>query len=131
MATREMTVEEHIQTALTFLKQSEQEFEAGDILQGSEKLWGAVAHATIAVAKQRGWPTNSHRNLVDAARNLSEERDDESLFLRFQITQEFHWRFYGHGVFHPFAGDADPMENSRATASDYVHRVLDIANEAP
>ena len=130
MTTREMTVEEHIQTAITFLEHSDQEFAANDILQGSEKLWGAAAHATIAITKQRDWPTGSHRNLLDAARRLSEERDDESLFLRFQIAQEFHWRFYGHGVFNPFAGDADPMENSRATAADYVRRVLDIARES-
>lgn len=130
MTTREMTVEEHIQTALTFLDQSDQEFSANDILQGSEKLWGAVAHSTIAVAKLRGWPTDSHRNLVDAARNLSEEREDEVLLLQFKLAQTFHWRFYGRGVFNPFAGDADPMEDNRATASEYVHRVLDIARES-
>ena len=129
MTTREMTVEEHIQTALTFLDQSDQEFGANDILQGSEKLWGAVAHATIAVAKLRGWPTDSHRNLVDAARGLAEEREDETLNLQFRLARVFHWRFYGHGHFNPFT-DADPMTDDRATATDYVHRVLDIARES-
>ena len=130
MTTREMTVEEHIQTALTFLDQSEQEFGTGDILQGSEKLWGAVARATIAVAKQRGWPTNSHRNLVDAARSLAEERDDQLLFAQFQVAQVFHWKFYGHGVFNPFSGDANPMEDNRSMATDYAHRALEIAGKS-
>ncbi len=66
-----MAAEEHVQTALTFLDQSWREFAAGDILQGSEKLWGPVAHGTIDVAKLRGWPTDSHRNLVGAARSLA------------------------------------------------------------
>ncbi len=130
MTTREMTVEEHIQTALIFLEQSEQEFASGDILQGSEKLWGAVAHATTAVAKQRNWPTDSHRNLVDAARNLAEERGDRTVILQFQVAQSFHWKFYGKGVFNPFAGESDPMEDNRAEAIDYARRVLDIAGES-
>ena len=130
MTTREMTVEEHIQTAQTFLEQSDHEFGIGDILQGSEKLWGAVAHATIAIAKQRGWPTDSHRNLVDAARNLSQEQGDEILLLKFNLAQTFHWKFYGRGVFNPFAGDADPMEDNRSASADYVHRALDIARES-
>ena len=130
MTTREMTVEEHIHTAMTFLEQSEQEFEAGDILQGSEKLWDAVAHATIAVAKQRGWPTDSHRNLVDAARNLAEEREEPLLFAHFRLAREFHWKVYGHGVFNPFAGEADPMEDNRADAINYVRRVLAVAGES-
>ncbi len=126
MTTREMTVEEHIQTALTFLEQSDQEFCKEDILQGSEKLWGAVAHSTIAIAKQRGWPTDSHRNLVDAARGLAQERDDQLLFAQFQVALIFHWRFYGHGYFNPFS-EADPMADDRSSATEYVHRVLEIA----
>ena len=130
MTTGEMTVEEHTRTALTFLEQSEREFDAGDVLQGSEKLWGAVAHATIAVGKLRGWPTGSHRNLVEAARGLAREQDDQLLFAQFQVAQVFHWRFYGHGAFNPFAADADPMEDNRSSATEYVCRVLDIAGES-
>jgi hypothetical protein len=33
------------------------------------------------------------------------------------------------GVFNPFSGDADPMEDHLSTATAYVHRVLDIARE--
>ena len=48
-----MDIPEHIQTAREFLILSEQEFEDGDFLQASEKLWGAVAHSILAIARQR------------------------------------------------------------------------------
>ena len=37
-----MAVEEHRATALAFLDASDREFDAGDVLQASEKLWGAL-----------------------------------------------------------------------------------------
>ena len=129
MTTREMTVEEHIQTALTFLDQSDKEFEANDILQGSEKLWGAVAHATIAIAKLRGWPTGSHRNMGRTADLLSEERNDKSFAAQFALAGVFHRSFYGHDYFDPFE-EINPLERDRALVTDYVHRVLDIARES-
>ena len=66
-----MDMEEHIRTAREFLDKSEQEFAVGDILQASEKLWGAVAHTVIALAQQRGWRYGSHNELIQAARRLS------------------------------------------------------------
>ena len=48
-----MLTREHIQTARHFLEVAEEEFAAGDAIQGSEKMWGAAAHAVMAVAQQR------------------------------------------------------------------------------
>ena len=45
-------MEEHVQTAQDFLVKSDNYFADGDVLQGSEKLWGAAAHALTAVAQQ-------------------------------------------------------------------------------
>ena len=45
-----MLVHQHIQTAQDFLEAADREFEAGDILQGSEKMWGAASHAVMAVS---------------------------------------------------------------------------------
>ena len=124
-----MTAAEHIATALTLLEQSDSEFAAGDIIQGSEKLWGAASHSTIAAAKLRGWPTDSHRNVVDAARRLSEEPGEEALLAQFRVARIFHQRFYGHGFFDPFA-EIDPMTEDRQIVADYVRRVVDIAGES-
>ena len=59
----DLTLEEHIETALLFLEQSQQELAAGDTLQGCEKLWGAAAHASMAMCRLRGWPLGDHRSL--------------------------------------------------------------------
>ena len=129
MTTREMTVEEHIATALQFLEQSERELASGDILQGNEKLWGAVAHAIIAVGKLRGWPTGSHKNMERTAQRLVEERNDRSLLSDFALAGVFHRSFYGHGYFDPF-DELNPMERDHAIVSDYVRRVVEIVQES-
>ena len=49
-----MLVRVHSRTAQEFLAASDREFAAGDALQASEKLWGAAAHAIMAVAQQQG-----------------------------------------------------------------------------
>ena len=46
-----MLAVDHAQTAEGFLADSDREFAAGDVLQASEKLWGAAAHAMMAVAE--------------------------------------------------------------------------------
>ena len=50
-----MGIREHAQTAREFLEASDREFAAGDILQGSERLWGAFSHAMTAISQDRGW----------------------------------------------------------------------------
>ena len=130
MTTRYMTVSEHTGTALAFLRQSEQEFADGDVLQGSEKLWGAASHATLAVAKQRGWPTGSHRNLVNSASLLAEAEGDSSLVSAFSVARVFHSNFYGDDHFNPFS-ETDALEIDRRIVADYVRRVVGIAGESP
>ena len=70
-----MQTTEHTQTAQDFLEAADREFEAGDDLQGSEKMWGAAAHAVMMVAQERGWPYDSHRHLKAAAADRIGTRD--------------------------------------------------------
>ena len=128
MTTRDMTAEEHEEAARIFVEQSSREFAAGDVLQGSEKLWGAAAHAVISIALRRDWPVGSHRNLVDAIRLLAEERDDDSLKAGFSVARKFHDRFYGRGHFDPFA-EAGGMDWDREVVEDHVRKLLAISSE--
>lgn len=127
ITTRDMTIEEHIATARTFLAQSVREFLNGDILQGSEKLWGAASHATLAEATKEGWPTNSHRDLVNASRRIAEEHNEPILAAEFSVARGFHMNFYGKG-FNPFR-ETDAMEYDREMVAHYVLRVSEIASE--
>ncbi len=119
MATEEaMTIDEHVRTALKFLEHSDQEFAAGDILQGSEKLWGAASQAVIAVAMQRGWQFSHHHALRVAVDALAEERDDQSLLSGMLAAEKFHANFY-----HGFLAE-DIIELDRPLVADFVRRMV-------
>jgi hypothetical protein len=93
-----MIVEEHVEIARIFLDESDTLFGEGDVLQGSEKVWGAAAHAMMAVAQQRGWPYDSHGSLKHAARRLSEEFADPSIGDRFAVAEKFGINSYYHDM---------------------------------
>ena len=119
-----MVVEEHARAARTFLEAADQEFAAGDVLQGSEKLWGAASHAIMAVAQERGWQYGSHRAMKDAARRLGEEYADTSIRYGFAVAEKFHMNFY-----HQIMGDYQ-IEQNRPLVREFVDRVLSLDGPA-
>ena len=94
MTTREMSAEEHAQTARDFLVASDREFAAGDHLQGSEKLYGAATQAIIALCQQRGWRYKSHRSMQQAVTALSRDYDDPTLLNGYLAANKFHENFF-------------------------------------
>ena len=113
-----MQVREHAETAREFLIASDREFAAGDLVQGSEKLWGAAAHAVMAVAQERGWDHRSHRSLKNAAVRLSMEQGDPLILAHFGLAEKFHRNFY-HDDMEDWERDIDgPLVH------DFVARVL-------
>ena len=116
-----MLTQEHVQTAREFLDAADDEFAAGDVLQASEKMWGAASHAVMAIAQQRGWPYGSHRALSNAVRQLAEEQPDESLRSEFSTAEGFHANFY-HGYLEDFQ-----IEDYRVIIRRFVNRMLALA----
>jgi hypothetical protein len=116
-----LQTKEHAQTAREFLVASDREFEAGDHLQASEKLWGAASHALIAVAQQRNLPHGSHRALKTAAQLLVDETGDMALLAGFLAAQKFHANFY-----HDFMEDFD-LDADRPTVKDFVDRLMALS----
>ena len=113
-----MQVREHAETAREFLIASDREFAAGDVVQASEKLWGAAAHAVMAVAQEREWDYHSHRSLKNAAIRLSLEQGDPLIEAYFAVAEKFHRNFY-HDSMEDWERDAD-----RPLVHDFVRRVL-------
>ena len=74
-----MLATEHIATAQQFLVDADREYEAGDVLQASEKLWGAASHMVIAEMKRREMPIRTHRQTVEAVNALAGEFETPSL----------------------------------------------------
>ncbi len=83
----------------TLIRQARDELEKGDLLQASEKTWGAAAHAIKSVAETRGWMHYAHPLITAAAWRLSREHNRPRM-LDFIITanemhQNFHEDRYG------------------------------------
>ena len=57
-----------------------------DLLQASEKGWGATAQLVKAAAELRGWEHNSHRPLLLAAARLVDEEGDVRMCEQMQIA---------------------------------------------
>ena len=110
-----MLVQEHVQTAREFLEAADREFAAGDVLQGSEKMWGAASHAVMALAQQQGWPYGSHRALKNAVERLAVEHGDPLLAADFGFAEKFHRNFY-HDFMEDFELDADRPKVRRFVA---------------
>ena len=94
-----MLVEEHVQTARVFLDESDTLFGEGEVLQGSEKVWGAAAHAVMAIAQQRGWAYDSHRNMKNAVEPSCPKSTGDAVHtaIAFAVAEKFHINFYHHG----------------------------------
>ena len=120
---RHVTAEGHARQARICLEQSDHEFDKGDVLQASEKLWGATSHAIKAVADQRGWDhgKNSHRRLV--VRRLAEEYEEFWLRAGYAAAEQFHANFYNNFM------EDDAIEDYRPIVHELVDRLLNGSPE--
>ena len=113
-----MQQDDHVQTARYFLTASDREFEAGDIMQASEKLWGAATQVIIAAAMRRGWAFRSHRDLKSASERLSNEYRDRLLLEGFIAAEFFHRNFYHNEM------EAAEVAANRPEVHRFVNRLL-------
>ncbi len=81
---------EYKQQARVFWEQAQEELANGDLLQASEKGWGAAAQMVKAVAECRGLQHKSHRDLFKVISGL--ENDD--LKVQFATANTLHTNFY-------------------------------------
>ena len=91
MATR---VDYHTQIATEFLAKAHEYLAAGDLLQASEKGWGATARMVKAVAEDRSWRHTSHGDLYRVINRLADETFDAQLRILFRSANALHENFY-------------------------------------
>ena len=118
-----MIKDEHVQTAQDFLAKSDNYFAEGDVLQGSEKLWGAAAHALSAVAQQRGWKFGNRYALRQVALQLADELEDERISLGLGVAEKFHANYY-----HDFMEDSE-LDVNRPMAKRFIARMLALVDD--
>lgn len=66
----------------------------GDLIQASEKGWGAAAQAVKMVAERRSWAHQSHRDLFQAVDRLMGETADRSMGNLFHAANSLHVNFH-------------------------------------
>ena len=121
MTTATLPLAEHSEIALELLDEAETEFAAGKTLKGSEILWGAAAHALIAVALRQGRPFNSHGALRNVANQLPQTPDQPPWRGEYTVAEELHVNFY-HGQL------SDPdVSDYRPRVRRFVNRLLAVA----
>ena len=102
-------------TSRKLLAQSREELTRGDLLQASEKGWGAAAQMLKAIAERRGWEHGKHRHLSSIASHIRSVTGDRDVYRWFQVAEALHGNFY-----------EDQMVSADITESlDDVERLLD------
>ena len=84
----------HWETSRRFIIQADAELAAGDLLQASEKGWGAAAHAIKAIAQEREWRHDSHARLFGIVDRLVAETGESDIRELFRAAGEVHKNFY-------------------------------------
>lgn len=84
----------HTETAATFLLKARVYLDEGDLLQASEKGWGAAARMVKAVAEERGWRHTSHGDLFRGVDRIAKATSDAQLRRLFRSASTLHQNFY-------------------------------------
>ena len=92
MVVQELNAAEHAQKALALLAEADAHLERGEYDSVSAKLWGAVEHAIVAVATERGWECegDGYLGLLPIVRRLEEDMGDDRLTRGLSAASIFH-----------------------------------------
>ena len=112
---------EYAEVSRRLIRQAAEELERGDLIQASEKAWGAAAQAVKAIAEQREWAHSSHFLLFQAVSNLVNETGQPEIRRLFGVANSLHTNFYEHWM------DPDSVEGSIAD----VRMLVDMLEGVP
>ena len=85
---------DHALVSRILMEQAQSELDSGDLIQASEKAWGAAARALKAIAQPRGWRHSSHYHYFQIVGNLAELTGRQELRRGFQVAESLHANFY-------------------------------------
>ena len=84
-----MNAKDRAKAARKSLTDAARQFEVGDDMKGSQKMWDAAEHAVFAVACARGWKHVSEEDLGVALQTLYEESGDMEVLGGFFVAGKF------------------------------------------
>ena len=111
--------QKHSRLAWQLLNQADHEMMAGDLIQSSEKLWGATSHALKAFCESRGWRHGKYAQRHHAVKELAAENPhDESILAAFRAAQACHANFYNDWM------EVQDVDESRVVVRRLVTKIL-------
>ena len=88
-------LEEHYQALSDkYIEEAKELLNKGDLVQTSEKLWGASALAVKRIAAGRGLKLERHGEIWSTVSRISRERGDEDIVVFFGDANALHRNFY-------------------------------------
>ena len=81
------------------LRQAQEELDAGDLIQASEKAWGAAAHVIKSVAEKWDWYHQGHYRLNAVVDFIAIERARRDLIDLYQHSSIMHFNWYEHELY--------------------------------
>jgi hypothetical protein len=91
-----------------------------DLVQASEKLWGAAAQMVKSVAERRGWQHSSHRELFRVVSRLAEEAGDIEVRNLFRLADSLHTNFYENWMTQEY------IEDGVGQVEEFIGKLEDI-----
>lgn len=103
-------------TGRQFLAKAQTYLAEDDLLQASEKGWGAAAQMIKSIAEARKWAHNGHHELWRAVNRVVEETGDRDIRTAFAAAAALHTNFYEGWL-------------PRETVEDYLAHVSDLLSK--
>ncbi len=85
--------DEYTLTSRELLAKAQEALAQDDLLQASEKGWGAAAHIVKGIAEKKAWRHNGHRELYQVVNRLAQECGDEEIRTNFGLASALHSNF--------------------------------------
>ena len=90
----EVRVEVYLKLFDKYLREAEELYGRGDLIQSGEKYWGAVTSLLSAVAEKAGLRHYTHRDLWDVVEWLVGETGDPEYSTLFSLAEKLHANFH-------------------------------------
>jgi hypothetical protein len=109
--------DEHIDIGRELLARAEEAAAQDDLLQASEKGWGAAAHMVKGVAQRKRWRHDGHRELYQVVNRLAQETEDRQIRVLFNSASALHSNFYENWM------PKEMVEDSLAQVREFVRKL--------
>ena len=123
MNTSETSTEKHTRLAEKLMDDASREIAVGELVQGSEKLWGAASQALKAYCASHGMPHGKYAQRRHAALELADEHGDASIRLAFKLAESCHANFYNDWM------EQEDLDSHVADIRTLVEKILNARAE--